>query len=314
MWIPAITIGLSLYLGFAISRNRLCFLLAASEALTQKKLSQYAAFVLVISAAAIVALPLAWVQAPWAALPRVAALTVPILLGAVIAGSGAFVNGACPIGTLMRIGIGELQFLFTLAGLAVGFVMLDSTQFLPTVATLPGRSNASWVVWIGTLAAFGCLYWVADCYLARRQDAQSRLLRIMMPILGVAGALLFCLSPHPTYGDAIRQLVAQAPTALMTRIGTALVGAAAIIGALLGAFTSSNFRLKWPSAVGFVRCLLGGIVMAVGGKLMGSGGEQLMLSGVPSGASTSILCLVVMSLTIFGWVALSRLIESRKAV
>ncbi len=63
--------------------------------------------------------------------------------GASIAGSGAFVNGACPMGTLTRIGLGELQFLFTLVGLAIGLVILDATQFLPAVATLPERSDSA---------------------------------------------------------------------------------------------------------------------------------------------------------------------------
>ncbi len=306
MWFPAISMVLSLYLGFAISRNRLCSLIAASELLTQKNLSFYSAFGLVIGAAAIVVLPLGWLHAPWFALPRAAIITGPVLAGAAIAGLGAFVNGACPIGTLTRIGLGELQFLFTLVGLAVGFVILDATQFLPTVTTLSERSDWPLVVWIAALLAFGCLYWVSDRYLARRPGAETRLLRVMMPMLGVAGAMLFVLSSHPSYVDAIHQLVAAAPTTLMTRIGTGLVGAAAVIGGLLGGFTSGNFVLRWPSAVGFFRCLLGGVVTAVGGKLMGSGAEQLLLSGVPSGASSSIVCLVVMSLTILGLVGLSR--------
>jgi len=76
-------------------------------------------------------LPLAWVQATWAALPRAALITGPVLACAAIAGSGAFVNGACPMGTL------------PLVGLAVGFVILDATQFLPAVATLPERSDSA---------------------------------------------------------------------------------------------------------------------------------------------------------------------------
>jgi hypothetical protein len=47
--------------------------------------------------------------------------------------------------------------------------------------------------------------------------------------------------------------------------------------------------------------------MAMGGNLVGAGGEMVMLAGTPSGAPSSILSLVVVTLTIAGLVGLSRL-------
>ena len=313
MWLTVVSMILSLYVGFAISRNRLCALAAASDALTRTNLSLYAGFGLVIGAATFVVMPLTLAHSPWFTLPRAVIVTGPILFGAAVAGSGVFVNGACPMGTLMRLGMGELQFLFTLVGLAVGFVVLDTTHFLPAVTAVSGQAEVPLAARIAGLAAGGYLYWISDRYLSRRPSDQHRLLRIMMPVLGVVGALLFCLSPHPSYGDAIHQLVAPAPATLTARIGKGLVGGAAIFGALLVAFVNGSFVLRWPPLAGFIRCVLGGFVMAVGSKLMGAGGEELVLTGAPSGAATSVLCLAIMFMTIFGLVGLSQLVTSSKA-
>jgi hypothetical protein len=58
------------------------------------------------------------------------------------------------------------------------------------------------------------------------------------------GAVLFCLTPSPLYGDAIQSSVAPTPTTLMTRLASGLVGSAAIIGELLVAFTGGPFALR----------------------------------------------------------------------
>ena len=63
-----------------------------------------------------------------------------------------------------------------------------------------------------------------------------------------------------------------------------------------------------------VHCLFGGAVMAMGGNLVSAGDETVRLAGTPSGAPSSILSLVMVTLTIAGLVGLSRLFLSQQLV
>ena len=54
--------------------------------------------------------------------------------------------------------------------------------------------------------------------------------------------------------------------------------------------------------------------MAMGGNLVGAGGETVRLAGTPSGAPSSIRSLVMVTLTIAGLVGLSRLLLSQHLV
>ncbi|RME61920.1 MAG: hypothetical protein D6782_13225, partial [Alphaproteobacteria bacterium] len=106
-------------LGFAARRGQTCAVLAVHELLEKRRWDRSWSFILCAAWAAVVALPLAW----WhegARLAPALPVTGASLLGGILFGVGAAVNGACTFGSLNRIVSGQASYGFVLPGIALG--------------------------------------------------------------------------------------------------------------------------------------------------------------------------------------------------
>lgn len=292
--------------------------MTASKALVfDRRPERLIGFALAMGIAGLVCLPLAWVLGDGVHLADEFGLTYAVVAGGLLLATGALINDACLLGTLSRIGHGEIRFLGVLPGLALGFL---AAGYADLAASAPGRQNALSVptpTGYAIVAAFALMSAAAWWLLGRLHaaDRPGRLqIRTTMLILGITGTLLFTLDPGWTYAENIRQFVGEK---LMS--GTSLwlmttVGVSTIIGAAASGLWFRTFRYRRPSTLTFVRSVAGGAVMAFGATLVPGGNDSLLLWSLPSATVTGLAAYTIMSATVLAVLGLVHLWRKRSLV
>lgn len=132
--------------GMAIGGSSTCAVTASREILLHRRGTMLLGFVIAMGIAGAITLPLHWLLGSAAHL----ASEVPIS-GALV--SGAVINDACLLGTLARIGQGEVRFLALPFGLALGFALADRQ---PLLAAGPALGNVhATPMWPGIALVIG---------------------------------------------------------------------------------------------------------------------------------------------------------------
>jgi uncharacterized protein len=269
-------------------------------------------------AAGLVCLPVAWLLGMNAHIGGVPVLGPGIVGGAILLAFGAVMNDACLLGSLWRLGNGELRLLALPVGLAAGFALAGripggiAPRIVPSILTRPG--------WPGgiVVGVSGVILIVAFMVLRRRprHHPDRWPLALAMAFLGVAGALLYLVQPGWSYADAVRrEVVPTMPTmtmAMMTMAGWggAIAALLTVIGAALSALRLGVFKPSLPTVTGVLRSLGGGVLMALGATMIPGGNDTLLLASVPAGSvpgamaytiMTAMVILLIAALKRLGW-------------
>jgi len=120
MMFDALLLLLTLLLGAALSRVSLCAVAAVQQCVSQREPTALLRLLLATSAAGMVLLASSGWSPMRMSLPGTLPITLPLIDGALLLGAGALLNGACYLGSVLYLGNGNLNFLFTLLGLAAG--------------------------------------------------------------------------------------------------------------------------------------------------------------------------------------------------
>lgn len=283
-------------MGFAAHRGGTCGVVAVRHWLERRDARLLIGFVAASGAATVLCLPLAWALGRGEALPGSAPLAPPLLLGAVLLGIGAVVNGACMIGSLWRLGNGEAHLLALPLGIVAGDWLgraLGWRVVLPPSRFAHPDAGGLLLVAMGALLLGVATYWL------RRQGPDARRLGVTMAVMGGAGSLLFILLPGWTWPDVVRDQ-AQAIAAGRPPAGSAELRAmlATLAGALASGWLTGHLHLKWRGWPAAVRSLLGGTLMMLGIGLIPGGNDALLLSAAPAGAISGLIGFAMMNLTI----------------
>ncbi|WP_020480509.1 YeeE/YedE thiosulfate transporter family protein [Sandarakinorhabdus sp. AAP62] len=282
--------------GFAAHQGGTCGVLAVRHWIDRRDARLLIGFVLASGAATLVCLPLAWMLGRGATLPGNAPLGLPLVLGGVLLGVGAVVNGACLVGSLWRMGNGEVH----LIGLPVGIVAGDMlgralgwrVMVAPSRFAHPDRAGLMLVAMGAVLLALAWRWLV-------RQGPDARRLAVTMAMMGGAGSLLFVAMPGWTWADVvIEQVQALASGHATGGSAPVRVTLATLAGALASGWMAGQLHVKWRGWLAVVRSLLGGLLMMLGIGLIPGGNDALLLGSAPAGAISALLAFGVMNLTI----------------
>lgn len=286
-----VSMSMGAALGFAAHRAGLCTVKAVVEVVTTRRahflwsFAKSSLWVMVLAALA-ATIPLGTGLRHWPA----SGLSV---LGGVLFGVGAAINGGCTFSTLSRLMDGNLHMLVTvlmwLAGMLVASALLPGLHDdVPTLAAANGAPPWLLVV-AGLLLARELVVLVRRALgapsLRRFATAPVYSLSAAAAVLGIAnGVLLIAWGPWSFTGTLL--CTTQAHTLARCGASQAATPLLVLAAALLGMFASSwqrrSFRLQRPQPRDAMRHALGGLLMGVGAMLIPGGNDGLILFAMPS--------------------------------
>jgi uncharacterized membrane protein YedE/YeeE len=206
------------------------------------------------------------------------------LIGGVLFGLGAGLNGACSFSTLSRLAEGHLAMVFTLAGWAVAMTgvlnRLPGLHAAPELDTLPrllAIPLSLWMVWEG----WGIWRRRADIL----AGAKAGYLALSPAVLLLALANSTLLLGGTTWSFTSTALCSSGPLPLAPCQHVGLlwaVSSAALLTMLGSALWRGSFRIRRPRWKGGLRHFLGGLMMGAGAALIPGGNDGLILFGLPA--------------------------------
>lgn len=298
---------LALALGFGLARISLCAVAAARSLVLQRRAVPTAGLAVAASAAGMVLLSLSLAWPERTALPADMTVTLRLLVGAVLLGAGALVNGGCYLGSISYLGTGNLNFLFTLAGIAL-FARWNGAA-IPAPASPTSGMPRSWTLGLGfaTFAAVLLLAWRSA-----RSGAAGRGFPLRGPwpwrraaaCCGVVAAILFAFDPGWSYGRALEALANAGSRP--PRWHDELPALSLFTGVGASALLAGRFRLVRPQWVRSARCLAGGALMACGASRIPGGNDALLLWSIPGLTLHGLVAYALMLLTLIAAFAAGR--------
>jgi uncharacterized membrane protein YedE/YeeE len=223
-------------------------------------------------------------------------LTGMAMLGGLLFGIGAAVNGACAYSTMARMVDGEVGMLLAVVGFAFGvgaFVLLLGHQVLARPVATPGLVPAvlPYAGILGGLLVAWAIYELVRLWRTRPKDRslrelvfsrQYRLSTAAM-VIGLSGGTIFLLFGSPGYTTTFQQVVeGYLGTREWPAYGRAIVLGAVLFGMLSSTLQRGSFRIDWRPRLSWLRNIIGGFLMGFGTALLPGGNDALVLYGIPS--------------------------------
>lgn len=301
MLLLTVVIACAFVVGMSISKGSTCAVTAAKELVFERHGTMLIGFAIAASVAGLVTHPLNWVSSATFHLAADVPISLALVAGAVLIGIGAVINDACLLGTLARIGQGEVRFLALPVGLAFGFAIADRQSLLAAgmsfgdadaVSPLPG-----WLVVVMS-GALLIAAWLYQGQRGRLHPTAHTWPRGVMVVMGICGAVLFALEPHWTYSDAVHAAVDRGGMDARTDARALVISLALVAGSVLSGILARVFVFQKPSFAQIGRSVAGGAVMALGGTLIPGGNDSLLLAAIPSGTLSGLTAYAIMSLTV----------------
>lgn len=288
-------------MGLAIQRGGTCTVAAVEELLTTRRPARLVAMV---EASVWVGggLLLARELGILGGLPTGFALTHWTLAGAVLLGLGAMLNGACVIGSIARLGSGDLAFAAMPAGYYLACAAGASLAVTPAPQSLGGTSPAFGApgVMLAIFAAMAVLRVASGLRASPLSLRRGWTPHAATAVIGLAFLGLLLLMGAWSYTDLLADLAramgqgGMAPN-LIARV---LIGIALLAGALAGGALTGQWRRQAVAGVALMRCFCGGLLMGWGSLLTPGGNDSLVLIGMPllwpyAWAAFAVMCATV---------------------
>lgn len=288
MMIDALLLLLTFSLGIVLSRVSLCAVASVQNAVVSRDHAALQRLALAGGSAGVVLLLLAGLMPGSVLLPGAVPLGAGVIAGGALLGVGALLNGGCYLGSVLYLGSGNLNFLFTLAGIGAGARVAEEWAH---AAGLYGASHAAMgPLWIAGAVGFASLVIV----LVRRGRPAAAGWAVCA---GALAGLVYARHPGWSYGTVL-QTLAHGRHSLMDWAAN-LSALLLFGGALAGAAFAGRFQLKWPAMRRALRCAGGGLVMGFGAALVPGGNDMLLLWAIPGltlyGALAYLLMLAVIA-------------------
>ncbi len=285
---------LTFSLGFVLVRANTCIVVNTKIAIMDRNYSGWAGIIFVMSWAALISVALSLFVSSAELAVQFTHLGESILFGGIALGLGALVNKGCFMGSVSRIGCGNLNYIFTLIGM--GLMLLICSEFTPDIIPeksivqkpLSDHNHVTWLQTVFFLSLAIFCFWQLRHH--RRRDVFTLL------CVGVIGGLLFGLKPDWTY-SGLFIVIWQWPEIFadwFIELSAALV----FFGAVLSAILKQEFKLTKLDPAAVLQSFVGGAMMGVGAVLIPGGNDTLLLLGLPHAASYAIGAYAVMGLTI----------------
>lgn len=189
--------ALAFWFGYSANQSGTCLVVAAEELRRRRPPRMFVGFLAASAAAGLVALPVVWSGALGGALATSTDIHAVLLVGAAAFGLGALVNDTCLLGSLARLGDGEVRLLALPPGLALGIIAVDHVMpdhggTWPSILSTPS---------LPSLVAVGCfaiaMALAVGFVSMKRFSLKERRwsFAASMVGLGATGGALYALSP-----------------------------------------------------------------------------------------------------------------------
>lgn len=263
--------------GFAAQRGSICAVRGVREVLEQRSLQQMRAVLLCMIWVVATAVPLVWLDREAHLAPLYAA-GFAAFGGGLLFGVGAALNGSCSFGTLIGLGAGDLSYLGTLAGLAIGFALQPMIGPPAPLPGGPGPLETPGIAGLFLVAAawIACAATGAPARLSAREWTPAQAAAWM----GITGGLLYALHGSWAYTVTLRNSVVSMAGGGGWDPLLVLLFAACVAGAALAA-RGRSLKLRLDPAAWPAR-LSGGTVMGLGAAYVPGGNDALILHGAPA--------------------------------
>ncbi len=301
--LASVAILFAAVIGFAVHRASLCNVKAVAELLTTRRALMLGSFLKTVLWVIAVTIAIEFFLGPEETWPlQLWGFGIGSLAGGFVFGVGAALNGGCALGTIGRLGNGDLRMLVTLFGLVIGLAGASYSQerrWLPSPESVDLSLSMQPVVAI-VLTAVLSIWGLRELWrLWRNRIRGISWRKLVFPnryrlstaalLLGISNGLIYSLfgpwSYTRTVRTAVNHIVLERPG---PEILHWLLFAAVIVGVLLSSLTRRSFALHWRIRFASLRNLLGGILMGVGIALTPGGNDVLILHTIPSGSPQAL--------------------------
>lgn len=279
---------LTFALGALLSRVSLCAVGAMQQLIVGHDTAGLRKLALAASAAGLGLLLFAGLLPDRVSLPADSPLRFGVVAGGVLLGVGAMINGGCYLGSVLYLGTGNLNFLFTVTGIGLGLRVAMS--LLPTTfVAMSGLRMVMGPGWFIGLAGF----LLAIVVLMRGRRPVSAWIVLLA---GLLAGLVYARKPGWSYGALLQSLMQGRPGLVHWRDNVPAVGL--FVGAVAGALAAGRLHWQRPALVRSLRCLAGGFAMGLGAALVPGGNDTLLLWSIPGLTLRGALAYAVMLATI----------------
>lgn len=287
---------LAAILGFAAHRASLCTVRAVAELMSSGRAYCLMSFAKAVLWVLAIKLPVLAIKPEFVSRIGGVPFSWATMLGGLLFGMGAALNGGCSFSTLSRLADGQLRMLLTLMGFVAGAVMqakiISAVQWShlpPTVTTLsavaPFAGMLSFIIWLWAAYEFSTLWLTRPRKVGIAGLALARQYRLSTAaaIIGIASGGLYLIYGSWTYTALLRQtprwLALDDGALLLERV---LLLVAVILGMVLSTVQRGSFRLDWRVRGSWFLNLGGGLLMGSGAVLVPGGNDALLLYGIPT--------------------------------
>ena len=301
--------GLAFWMGYSINQGGTCAVAGAYEILHHRRPRILIGLLAASATAALVSTALVWSGTAGAMFAGTVAVTPVLLLGAVVFGCGALVNDACLLGSLSRLGDGELRLLLLPVGLAGGVALTrrglgEVSASGSSLFSTPGPAAITGVAVWGLVLVLSLA--VITRQRGRIKDQGQGLPRgrrwpppLTMVVLGLTGGPLFVTAPAWTFTDLIRDALPLAMAMTMPDAIAVLAVAATVCGAIASSLRRRAWRVRRITARGAAMTLVGSALMGAGVATIPGGNDGLVLAAIPALSPGGIAAYLVITVTIF---------------
>lgn len=299
----AVALAAAALMGLAIQRGATCMVAAVDELVSEgraRRAYALAEAALWVGGLSSIALMLHWLNMSLG-IYRVTGWTVA---GGVMLGIGAWINRACVFGAVARIGSGQWAWIATPVGFFIGCLF-------PVVAPEPyavGTAAGSPTIATVTILAFLIF---AVWRLVEALHSQQITVHLWHPhratlLIAVTFVVTLLTVGAWAYTDALAAIARNDEALLSLR---AAMVAALLGGAILGGALAGKLRFEVPSLATVLRCIVGGMMMGIGARLVPGSNDGLILLGLPGLLPHAWVAVASMALSIAAAIGISRYLQ-----
>jgi len=308
-------------IGLVADRTSICTVKAVMEVLTTRRAYMLLSFAKTVLWVVGVTIALTWLLDA----PRPASIAYdiawPVLLGGVIFGVGAVLNGGCAFSTLIRLGNGNFGMLLTLSGFAMALAFYQLGDF-GSAGLDPVRAASSFAMSSDTALVLGAILavWLIWELIRLWRTAEAARwwtlwssprfrLSTAALIIGISNGILYAYLGTWSYTYAIRRGVTQMATPVSidnSHASTIMLWSlflAVVAGVVVSAAMGRQFALSWRPQKAWHAYFWGGGLMGLGAAMVPGGNDVLLLNAIPGLSPHALPAYLAMLFGIF--VALS---------
>ncbi|MFZ6861707.1 YeeE/YedE thiosulfate transporter family protein [Undibacterium sp. Ji67W] len=269
-------------MGFAVQRGATCSVAAVDEIVQARKIKRLTAM---FEAAIWVAVGLGVAEHFHVLnhLPGGYEITPWTLIGAVMLGLGAFINGGCVFGGIAKLGSGKWAYAFMPLGYYLGCLSMPALFDIPVAIPKPSSTSMSFAASLALWPLTILLVWrITGLLLDIRSIDPSSAIQWSPHVATIMIGFTFLVSMLLAGKWAYTEVLADLAQGMMERSYQRIILALALfLGCFVGGLTAGRFSSTKPSLTSVLRCLAGGMMMAWGSLLIPGSNDGLLLIGMP---------------------------------